>query len=171
MNVGVAGELTSVLTPSLVLNSRAGFMRHDFYIATHGDNFDPAQLGFPSGLVSQLPRNTFPQIQWEGYTTFGSTFGGGTGSIFTVSDTWSWSETFSKVTGNHSIKAGGELRAMLNDQQNPTSRSAASRSTAGFTQADPLRADAASGNAAARCSWAIPPRLGPTRAALRSTRN
>ena len=91
MNVGLAGELTSVLSPSLVLNSRVGFMRHDFYIRTHGDNFDPAQLGFPSSLVSQLPRKTFPQIQWEGYATFGSTFGGNTGSIFTISDTWSWS--------------------------------------------------------------------------------
>ena len=149
MNVGLAGELTSVLTPSLVLNSRVGFMRHDFYIATHGDNFDPSQLGFSSSLVSQLPRMTFPQIQWEGYTTFGSTFGGGTGSIFTVSDTWSWSETFSKVTGNHSMKFGGEYRAMLNDQQNPTSSFGRFTFNRGFTQADPLRADAASGNGVA----------------------
>ena len=149
MNVGVAGELTSVLSPSFLLNSRAGFMRHDFYIRTHGDNFDPAQLGFPSSLVSQLQRNTFPQVQWEGYTTFGSTFGGNTGSIFTVSDTWSWSEVFSKVTGNHSMKFGGEYRTMLNDQQNPTSSFGRFNFNRGFTQADPLRADAASGNALA----------------------
>jgi hypothetical protein len=149
MNVGMAGELTSVLSPSLVLNSRVGVMRHDFYIRTHGDNFDPAQLGFPASLVSQLPRNTFPQIQWEGYATFGSTFGGNTGSIFTISDTWSWSETFSKVTGNHSMKFGGEYRAMLNDQQNPTSSFGRFNFTRAFTQADPLRADAASGNSVA----------------------
>ena len=156
MNVGLAGELTSVLTPSLLLNSRVGFIRHDFYIATHGDNFDPAQLGFPSSLVSQLPRNTFPQVQWEGFTTFGSTFGGGTGSIFTVSDTWSWSETFSKVSGNHSLKFGGEYRAMLNDQQNPTSSFGRFNFTRGFTQADPLRADAASGNAVASLLLGFP---------------
>jgi len=166
MNVGVAGELTSVLTPSFVLNSRVGVMRHDFYIATHGDNYDPAQLGFPSGLVSQLPRQTFPQVQWEGYTTFGSTFGGGTGSIFTVSDTWSWSETFSKVTGNHSIKFGGEYRAMLNDQQNPTSSFGRFTFNRGFTQADPLRADAASGNAAASLLLGYPAETGTNPSSL-----
>ena len=149
MNVGLAGELTSVLSPTLVLNSRVGVMRHDFYIRTHGDNFDPSQLGFPSSLVSQLARNTFPQIQWEGYTTFGSTFGGNTGSIFTISDTWSWSETVSKVTGNHSLKFGGEYRAMVNDQQNPTSSFGRFNFNRGFTQADPLRADAAAGNSVA----------------------
>ncbi len=149
MNVGLAGELTSVLSPSFVLNSRVGFIRHDFYIRTHGDNFDPAQLGFPSSLVSQLPRKTFPQVQWEGYTTFGSTFGGNTGSIFNISDTWSWSETFSKIAGNHSMKFGGEYRALINDQQNPTSSFGRFNFTRAFTQADPLRADAASGNAVA----------------------
>jgi hypothetical protein len=156
MNVGVAGELTSVLSPSLVLNSRVGFIRHDFYIRTHGDNFDPTQLGFSQSLVSQLARNTFPQIQWEGYTTFGSTFGGGTGSIFTVSDTWSWSETFSKTAGNHSIKFGGEYRTMLNDQQNPTSSFGRFTFNRAFTQADPLRADAASGNAVASLLLGLP---------------
>ena len=149
MNVGLAGELTSVLGPTFILNSRVGFIRHDFYIQTHGDNFNPTELGFPPDLISQLPRNTFPQIQWEGYTTFGSTFGGNTGSIFTVSDTWSWSEMFSKIAGNHSIKFGGEYRAMLNDQQNPTSSFGRFAFTRAFTQADPLRADAASGSSVA----------------------
>ena len=149
MNVGLAGELTSVLSPSFILNSRLGFIRHDFYIRVHGDNFDPTQLGFPSSLISQLPRQTFPQIQWEGFSTFGSTFGGNTGSIFTISDTWSWSEAFSKIAGNHSMKFGGEYRAMLNDQQNPTSSFGRFNFTRAFTQADALRADAASGNAVA----------------------
>ena len=149
MNVGLAGELTSVLSPSFILNSRLGFIRHDFYIRVHGDNFDPTQLGFPSSLTSQLARQTFPQIQWEGFSTFGSTFGGNTGSIFTISDTWSWSEAFSKIAGNHSMKFGGEYRAMLNDQQNPTSSFGRFNFTRAFTQADALRADAASGNAVA----------------------
>jgi hypothetical protein len=166
MNVGVAGELTSVLSPSLVLSSRVGVMRHDFYIRTHGDLFDPAQLGFPSGLVSQLPRNTFPQIQWEGYTTFGSTFGGNTGSIFTVSDTWSWSETVSKVAGNHSFKFGGEYRAMLNDQQNPASSFGRFNFNRGFTQGDPLRADAASGNAVASLLLGYPAETGTNPSSL-----
>ena len=137
MNVGFAVEGTSVLSPSLVLSSRAGFIRHDFYIATHGDNFDPGTLGFPSSFVSQLQRKTFPQVQWDGYTTFGSTFGGNNGSIFTVSDTWSWSEVLSKTAGNHSFKFGGELRAMVNNQQNPTSSTGRFTFNRAFTQAQP----------------------------------
>jgi Carboxypeptidase regulatory-like domain/TonB dependent receptor len=149
MNVGFSLEGTSVLSPSFVLSSRVGFIRHEFYIATHGDNFDPTALGFPSSLVSQLPRRTFPQVQWEGYSTFGSTFGANTGSIFTTSDTWSWSETFSKTAGNHSVKFGGEYRAMINDQQNPTSNFGRFTFNRAFTQRNPLAAEATSGNAVA----------------------
>jgi hypothetical protein len=148
MNVGFAAEATSVLSPSLVLSSRVGFIRHDFYIQRHGDGFDPAGLGFPSSLVSQLPRKSFPQINYDGYTAFGSGGGGGA-SQFTVSDTWSWSETLSKTTGNHSLKLGGELRALVNDQQNPTSSFGVFNFTRGFTQRNPLAADAASGNSVA----------------------
>lgn len=149
MNVGFAAEHTAVLSPSLVLSSRVGFIRHDFYIRVHGDGFDPATLGFPASFTSQVARNTFPQVQWDGYTTFGSTFGGNNGSLFTISDTWSWSEVLSKTAGNHSFKFGGEFRALLNDQQNPTSSSGRFTFNRGFTQADPTRADAASGNSVA----------------------
>ena len=138
MNVGFAVEGTSVLSPSLVLSSRAGFIRHDFYIATHGDGFDPGTLGFPSSFTGQLERQTFPQIQWDGYTTFGSTFGGNNGSIFTVSDTWSWSEVLSKTSGNHSMKFGGEMRALVNDQQNPTSSTGRFTFNRAFTQRNAL---------------------------------
>ncbi len=47
------------------------------------------------------------------------------------------------------MKFGGEYRAMLNDQQNPTSSFGRFNFTRAFTQADALRADAASGNAVA----------------------
>ena len=80
-----------------------------------------ARSAFRRASPRSSQRQTFPQIQWDGYTTFGSTFGGNNGSIFTISDTWSWSEVLSKTAGNHSLKFGGELRALVNNQQNPTS--------------------------------------------------
>ena len=83
-----------------------------------------------------------------------------------MSDTWSWSETFSKVTGNHSIKFGGEYRAMLNDQRNPTSSFGRFTFNRGFTQADPLRADAASGNAAASLLLGYPAETGTNPSSL-----
>ncbi len=148
MNVGFAAEATSVFGPSLVLSSRAGFIRHDFYIQRHGDGFDPTTLGFPAGLVSQAARQSFPQINYDGYSAFGSGGGGGA-SQFTVSDTWSWSEIVSKTTGNHSLKFGGEFRALVNDQQNPTSSFGVFNFNRGFTQRNPLAADAASGSSVA----------------------
>ena len=145
MNVGISGEATSVLGKALVLSSRAGFIRHDFYIQSHADGFDATSLGFPSSLVSQVARKTFPAISMSGYTTFGY----GRSNQFTTSDTYSWSEIFSKTAGNHSIHFGGEYRALVNDQQNPTSSFGSYSFTAAFTQRDAQRTDAAAGNAIA----------------------
>ncbi len=98
--------------------------------------------------MSQAARQSFPQINYDGYTTFGSG-GGGRASQFTVSDTWSWAEVLSKTAGKHSLKFGGELRVLMNDQQNPTSSFGVFNFTRGFTQRNALAADAASGNAVA----------------------
>ena len=148
-NLGLAAEHTAVLSPSVVLSSRAGFIRHEFYVQVHGDGFDPTQLGFPASFGSQVERQTFPQIQWDGFTTFGSTFGGNNGSVFTTSDVWSWSEVLSKTMGSHAFKMGGEFRAIINDQQNPTSSSGRFTFNRAFTQADPTRADVTAGNSVA----------------------
>ena len=144
MNVGVSGEATSVLSPSVVLNSRVGFIRHDFYIQLHGDGVDPSTLGFPSSYASQVARQTFPQINYEGYSAFGSGRGGA--SQFTISDTWSWSETLSMTRGTHSLKFGGEFRVMVNDQQNPTSSSGNYTFNRNFTRRNVNAADVDSGN-------------------------
>jgi hypothetical protein len=144
-NVGVSGEATSVLSRSLVLTSRAGFIRHDFYIRSHADGFDPSALGFPSSLVSQVSRKTFPAVSMSGYTTFGY----GRANQFTTSDTYSWAEIFNKTAGNHSIHFGGEFRALVNDQDNPTSSFGSFSFSPAFTQRDAQRTDAAAGNAVA----------------------
>ncbi len=91
---------------------------------------DRARLPLEPRLAAAAPR---PSRRCSGRATPPSAARSAatTGSIFTVSDTWSWSEVLSKTAGNHSLKFGGELRAMVNDQQNPTSStSAASTSLA-----------------------------------------
>jgi hypothetical protein len=148
-NKGLSLDLTSTLNPSTVLSSRLGFIRHDFYIEVFGDNFDPAQLGFPASLSTQLGRQTFPRVQWENYVTYGSVFGGNSGSIFTKSDTWSWSETLSKSAGRHFLKLGGEFRLLVNDQVNPTSSFGVLNFTRAFTRANATTADATSGSSVA----------------------
>lgn len=162
INHGGTFDLTSTLSPTLVNDLRVGYTRHVFAIARFGDGFDPAPLGFPSSLVSQLPRGTFPRIDMTDYRTMGNT-----GSTFTTSDTWSIAETMTKIMGDHAFKFGAEGRMMRNNQQSPTSDSGRYQFNKGFTQADPLRGDAASGNGlatmllgypfAADVSWSAAP--------------
>jgi hypothetical protein len=143
-NIGLSTEVTSVLSNSLVLSSRVGFIRHGFTLENYGDGYDPSQLGFPSSLVSQLPRKTFPQIAYGGYSTFGTT-----GSQFTTTDTYSWSEIFSKSAGNHSLRFGGEYRHFYNDYLTPTSALGNFTFSAAYTQFDAQQAASAAGNSVA----------------------
>jgi len=146
-NMGAGFDLTSTLSPATVLTTRVGFMRHYFNIRLFSDGFDPTQLGFPSALVAQLPRKFFPRVSMTDYTQFGA--GRNIGSEFTFSDTWSWSETINRIVGAHAIKFGGELRVKRDNQDRPTSSFGSFSFTKAFTQADPLRGDAASGSAMA----------------------
>ena len=141
INQGINFDVTSSFSPTAVLSSRVGWIRHQFAIARYGDGFDPTALGFPTSLVSQMPRKFFPQISYTDYQTFGNT-----GSQFTFSDTHSLSETLNKVWGAHSLKVGAEFRIMRNNQQNPTSSFGNFSFNKAYTQKNPLSPDAASGN-------------------------
>ncbi len=154
INQGGNFDLTSTLGPTLVSSFRMGYIRHQFAIAQHTEGFDPKQLGFPSSAVDSLPRKFFPRIDYTDYTAFGPQRS--TGSEFTFSDTWSIAETLSKVVSTHSLKFGFEGRQMFNTQDRPTSSFARFNFRRNFTQRDPLRADAASGNAFASLLLGMP---------------
>jgi hypothetical protein len=143
-NQGGNFDLTSMLSPTFVSVFRAGYIRHQFAIARYGDGFDLTKLGYSSAFVAALPRSTFPQVSYTDYTTFGNT-----GSQFTMSNTWSLSETLNKVLGRHSLKFGTEFRAMINNQTNPASYFGTYAFTKGWTQQNALTGDSASGNAIA----------------------
>jgi len=145
INQGGNFDLTSTLGPTLVNSFRMGYIRHQFAIQQYGEGFDPATLGFPASATTGLPRKFFPRIDYTDYTAFGPQRS--TGSEFTFSDTWSVAETISKVVSSHSLKFGFEGRQMFNNQDRPTSSFARFNFRRNFTQRDPLRGDAASGNA------------------------
>jgi hypothetical protein len=145
INQGGNFDLTSTLGPTLVSSFRMGYIRHQFAIQQYAEGFDPATLGFPASAVSSLPRKFFPRIDYTDYTAFGPQRS--TGSEFTFSDTWSLAETLSKVYRSHSFKFGFEGRQMFNNQDRPTSSFARFNFRRNFTQRDPLRGDAGSGNA------------------------
>ena len=144
-NQGGNFDLTSTLSPTLVSSLRAGYIRHQFAIAQYGEGFDAKLLGFPAAVIDPLPRKFFPRIVYTDYSAFGPQRS--TGSEFTFSDTWSLAETLNKVVGPHSLKFGAEFRVMFNNQDRPTSSFARFDFSKAFTQRDPLRGDAASGNA------------------------
>ena len=145
--------------PSLVLSSRAGFIRHDFYIADARRRLRPDDARVPVELrLAARSARRSRRSSGTATRTFGSTFGGNNGSVFTISDTWSWSEVLSKTTGNHSFKFGGEFRALINDQQNPTSSIGRFTFNRAFTQRNALARDASTpATRSPRCCSAIRP--------------
>jgi Carboxypeptidase regulatory-like domain/TonB dependent receptor len=145
-NKGGGMDLTSTLSPTLVSNFKINFIRHEFGIDQYGDNFDIRQLSFPDELAGQLARQFFPGINMQDYSSFGG-IGFGNGSTFTASDASSISETLHKTIGSHAVKFGGEVRVMRDNYIAPTSSFGNFDFNKGFTQADPFRGDAASGNA------------------------
>ena len=138
--------MTSSLSPTLVSNFKVNFIRHEFTIEQYGDFFDVTQLGFPASLGNQLARQFFPGVTMTDYNNLGG-IGFGNGSRFTYSDASSVSETLNKVTGNHALKFGGEARVLRDNYDAPTSSFGTFAFNKGFTQRNPLAADAASGNA------------------------
>ncbi len=142
-NHSLVFNLTSMLSPTLVVTSRASWARHDFAIDLYGFRSSPTELGYPASLVAQAQSVSFPAIKIGGYTDIGPTRSGG--NIRNFSDTWAVGETLSKIKGDHTLRFGGDARLMLNNQSSPVPTFTLS-TTAAFTQANPLVTSAASGD-------------------------
>ena len=153
LNQGGNADLTSVLSPSTVLTSRLGYLRHDLWITLYASGFDPTSLGFPSSLLDVVPPY-FPTIAPSGYTTFGASRS--SGNQFTESATWSWAEILNKTIGRHQVKFGGEFRVNLDNINSPTTNFGSYAFTAGWTQQNALTANAAAGNSIASLLLGMP---------------
>ncbi len=142
-NIAAGINLTSVISPSTVNTARASWNRHQFGISYYAIGYDPAQLGFPGSLTKQLQTVAFPQISVSNYFTLG-----GGNSTLNYSNNFVAGDTLSKTLGTHTLKFGAEFRNLMNNQSSPPASFTISAS-AGFTQANPLLADAQSGDAMA----------------------
>lgn len=99
------------LSPTMILDVRYGYVHMKPYSAPLNRGFDLTSLGFPASLVSQIGQKAdlggmaFPVVSVDTFTTL-SQDGGSVGSNYhhTVGS------TLSRVSGNHSIRAGGEYR-------------------------------------------------------------
>lgn len=160
INNGGSFDVTSAVSPTLVLDTRVGYVRHQFVIQQYSEGSDPAVLGFPTSLTSQLPRKFFPSVTIADFSPVGPQRN--IGSEIAFSDTYSFSETVNKTVGRHALKFGGEFRVMRNNQERPTSSFGQSAFNRAFTQRNPLAGDAGSGNGFASlllgtpATWSVP---------------
>ncbi|HEX5084962.1 MAG TPA: carboxypeptidase-like regulatory domain-containing protein, partial [Blastocatellia bacterium] len=97
-------------SPTVILNSRAGFSRfNEPNIRQHEGQINPASLGFPAataalfGSDSYLPRFDFPD---NSYSELGDSVGGG--STFNI---YTFQSTLTKIAGSHSFRMGYDFRS------------------------------------------------------------
>ncbi|MGH9658169.1 MAG: TonB-dependent receptor domain-containing protein, partial [Bryobacteraceae bacterium] len=137
-----AGDWTSTLTPSLVLNVRAGLSRtSNFSGNIYGVGFDPRKLGFADALVSQFSFLQFPRFNLGTYSELGTA-----PSSRDVSDSWSVQPNINWVRGKHVFKIGSEMRLYNQNTKGPGAASGDYTFGRNWTQMDARRADAFSGN-------------------------
>ncbi len=136
-------DWASTLNPTTVFNLRFGLAR---YVNTSGSppaaGFDPKQLGFADSLVSQFRFLNFPRFDLEQYTAIGTDRVVGKD----VRDSYSYQANVSRVVRTHQAKLGAEFRIYNSSSYTPGQASGRYRFSKGFTQRDPLRGDAASGD-------------------------
>jgi hypothetical protein len=147
-HVGVA-SWTSVLNPTTVLNVRAGYTRHQFAIDEYAQGYNPAQLGFPTSLVAQLPALFFPNIVPTGFAPLGAA-----NSTYSYSNIYSFQGSVIKEVGKHSLKMGTDMHILHDYYPFPPSMTFAFDST--FTQQNPLQPNANQGNAMAAMLLGFP---------------
>ncbi len=136
-------DWTHTISPSMVFNLRGGLARYEGFSGNgFGGGFDPRQLGFPSALVSQFTRLQFPRFNLGAYSELGANQVSG----YTTNDTYSIQPNMSWTRGRHFLKYGAELRRYNNNSISPGAASGAYTFDKGWTQQNPLRGDAASGN-------------------------
>jgi hypothetical protein len=153
LSQGGNADLTSMLSPSTVLTSRVGYLRHDLWITLYASGFNPTQLGFPSSLLNVLPPY-FPTIAPSGYTTFGAARSGG--NQFTESTDWSWAEIVNRTIRRHQVKFGGEFRVMQDNINSPTTNFGSYSFSPGWTQLNALNSNGAQGNSIASLLLGMP---------------
>ena len=143
-------DWTATLNATTTFNMRAGFSRQENVFGNPQTlAFNPAEL-FPSATVAQFLRRQYPFVNMGVYLPQGS------GPQDTADDTYSASPNVGKVIGAHVIKFGAEGRDFRSTVLAFGSASGNFAFGRLWTQADPNRADAFSGNEIATALLGFP---------------
>jgi hypothetical protein len=104
-HTGVA-DWVRTISSSLILNVRAGLNQYlELSRSDPALNFNPADLGFSSSLVNQLPIKSFPRINVTDYQAIGRAGRNSeTTTGFSLQPNVSW------VKGEHSVRGGLDMR-------------------------------------------------------------
>ncbi len=123
---------TWILNPTTVLTARYGNNRFPNLIAEVSNGFDPATLGFPTALTSQLQSSFFPTVFFSRFSQLGQN----TSSL----DNWKSqiiNGTLAKTAGKHNLTFGAEYRRLRMDFQDLGDAPGTYTFTGAFTQANP----------------------------------
>ncbi len=146
-------DWTYMLRPNMIFDLRGGLSRYEAAFGnSFGANYDPRQLGFPSSLVSQFTRLEFPRFNIGDYSEIGAN------GVLTYStqDAWSLQPNATWMLGRHNLHFGAEFRRYNDNNLNPGLASGVYNFDEAWTQANPQRADSASGNAFASFLLGLP---------------
>ena len=114
-NWGSTVDDVLTLTPTMVLNTRASWLRNAERRGGFFGGFDPTTLGFPASLKSQASSLNFPEVNSGSYAGLGSSRGGGVVNPYDVYQLFS---SISKSAGAHTLKFGTDLRMIRRNQTN-----------------------------------------------------
>ncbi|HUD54944.1 MAG TPA: TonB-dependent receptor [Terracidiphilus sp.] len=105
---------TFTFTPTLLAEFRYGYSKQNFNRVPVGGSFDPGKLGFDSGFVSQaaLEGEMFPHFGFGGNGSFSDLGPLGYEEYQEDPLAQSINASLVKIVGAHSIKVGGEFRAL-----------------------------------------------------------
>jgi Carboxypeptidase regulatory-like domain len=108
INNGTTFDHVYSLSPTTILNTRAGFSRFiEKNERQHQGEFDPASLGFSEQTAAFFnDASYFPRFEIGGISNLGDTFGNSTSF-----DIYSVQPTMTKIAGAHSLKLGYDFRS------------------------------------------------------------
>jgi hypothetical protein len=132
---------TWIVNPTTVVTARYGTNRFPNLIAEVSQGFDPAQLGFPTSLTSQLQAKFFPTIFFANYDQLGQN----TSQI----DNWKSqviNGSLAKTAGRHNLTFGSEYRRIRMDFQDFGNAPGTYSFSGAFTQATASESDGQSGS-------------------------
>ncbi len=136
-------DWTAMLSPTTTWTLRAGFARFEETAGSaRSKTFDPMTLGWPSSLVNQFAGKHFPYVGYSFYQNMGAD----TVDSLNASNTYTVQPSVGKVYRSHVMRFGGEIRDYQLNQLNFGLPSGQLSFPASWTQANPLQADAVSGD-------------------------